>query len=140
MAIGSFVTFRGFPYKFSKCCFHRCIYSSWLVAFSLALAVLFLLLTSFMSAMLSKIVYLQPSLQSYWSDFLKIYHRHHRRQHGGRKGGRTQGRVNGMPNQMLVGRIPWEYDQDQIVRPGNYCCSSIREASMDDNKTQPSKD
>ena len=45
--IGSWVIFRGFPSKFSKCCFHRCIRSSWLVAFSLAFAVLFLLLTLF---------------------------------------------------------------------------------------------
>ena len=45
--IGSCVTFGGFPSKFSKCCFHRCIRSSWLVAFSLAFAVLFLLLTLF---------------------------------------------------------------------------------------------
>ena len=45
--IGSCVTFGGFPCKFSKCCFHRCIRSSWLVALSLALAVLFLLLNPF---------------------------------------------------------------------------------------------
>ena len=45
--IGSCVTFAGVPSKFSKCCFHRCIRSSWLVAFSLAFAVLFLLLSSF---------------------------------------------------------------------------------------------
>ena len=47
--IGSWVTsfIGGFPSKFSKCCFHRCIRSCWLVAFSLALAVLFLLITSF---------------------------------------------------------------------------------------------
>ena len=45
--IGSCVTFRGFPSKLSKCCLHRCIRSSWLVAFSLAFAVLFLLLTLF---------------------------------------------------------------------------------------------
>ena len=45
--IGSCVTFGGFPSKFSKCCFHSCIRSSWLVAFSLALAVLYLLLTLF---------------------------------------------------------------------------------------------
>ena len=44
--IGSCVTFGDFLNKFSKCCFHRCIRSSWLVAFSLAYAVLFLLLTS----------------------------------------------------------------------------------------------
>ena len=35
------------PEKFSKCCFHIFIRSCWLVAFRLALAVLFLLLTSF---------------------------------------------------------------------------------------------
>ena len=39
LVIGSCVTFRG--------CFHRCIRSCWLVAFSLAFTVLFLLLTSF---------------------------------------------------------------------------------------------
>ena len=44
--IGSCVTFEGFPSKFSKCCFHRCIRSSWLVAFNLTFAALFLLLTS----------------------------------------------------------------------------------------------
>ena len=43
--IGSCVTFRGFQSKFLKCCFHSCIRSSWLVSFSLALEVLFLLLT-----------------------------------------------------------------------------------------------
>ena len=42
-----FVTFGGFPSKFSKCFFHRCIHSSWLAAFNLTLAVLFLVLTSF---------------------------------------------------------------------------------------------
>ena len=41
---GSCLTFGGFPNKFSKCCFHRCGRSSWLVTFSL---VIFLLLTSF---------------------------------------------------------------------------------------------
>ena len=45
--IGSCVSFEGFPSKFSKCCFHGCIRSSWLVAFILSFAVLFLLLTSF---------------------------------------------------------------------------------------------
>ena len=43
--IGSCVSLGGFPSKFSKCYFHRWIRSSWLVAFSLAFAVLFLLLT-----------------------------------------------------------------------------------------------
>ena len=43
--ICSCVTFRGFPSKFLKYCFHRCIHSSWLAAFSLAFAVIFLQLT-----------------------------------------------------------------------------------------------
>ena len=45
--IDSSVPFGGFPSKFSKCCFHSCIHSSLLAAFILALAVPFLLLTSF---------------------------------------------------------------------------------------------
>ena len=36
LVIGSCVTFGRFPSKFSKCCFHSCIRSSWLVDFSLA--------------------------------------------------------------------------------------------------------
>ena len=40
LVIGSCVTFGVFPSEFSKCCFHRCIRSSGLVAFSLAFAVL----------------------------------------------------------------------------------------------------
>ena len=47
LMIGSWVTFRGFLGKFSKCCFHSCIHPCWLVGFSLAFAVLFPLLTSF---------------------------------------------------------------------------------------------
>ena len=58
LVIGSCVTFSGFPSRFSKCCFHSFILSFWIsdltdkmffwfVAFNLALAVLFLLLTSF---------------------------------------------------------------------------------------------
>ena len=47
LVFGSCVTFGGFPSRFSKCCFNRCIRSCWLVAFSLALAMLFLLLPSF---------------------------------------------------------------------------------------------
>ena len=47
IVIGSCVTFRGLLSKFLKCCFYSCIHSSWLVAFSLAFTVLFLLLTSF---------------------------------------------------------------------------------------------
>ena len=47
LVIGSCVTFGGFLSKFLKCCFHRCICSCWLVVFSLAFTVFFLLLTSF---------------------------------------------------------------------------------------------
>ena len=39
IVIGSCVTLGGFLSKFSKCCFHSCIRSSWLVSFSLAFAV-----------------------------------------------------------------------------------------------------
>ena len=45
--IGSCINFGGFLSKFSKCCSHWCNHSSWLVAFSLAFIVLFLLLTLF---------------------------------------------------------------------------------------------
>ena len=45
--IGSCVTFGGFLSKYSTYCFYRGFRSSWLVAFSLAFAVLFLLPTSF---------------------------------------------------------------------------------------------
>ena len=47
LVIISCVTFGGFPSKFSKCCFHRCIRSSLLVVFSLAFAVIFLFHTLF---------------------------------------------------------------------------------------------
>ena len=47
LVIGSCVIFGGFPSKFSKCCFHSFILSYWFAAFSFALAVFFLLLTSF---------------------------------------------------------------------------------------------
>ena len=47
LLIGSFVTFGGFPSRFSKCCFHSFILSCWFAAFNFSLAVLFLLLTSF---------------------------------------------------------------------------------------------
>ena len=47
LVIGSCVIFGGFPSKFSKCCFHSFILSCWFAALSFALAVLFLLLTSF---------------------------------------------------------------------------------------------
>ena len=47
LVIGSCVTFRGLASRFSKCCFHSFILSCWFAAFSFALAVLFLRLTSF---------------------------------------------------------------------------------------------
>ena len=47
LVIGSSVTLGDFPSKFLKCCFHGCIHSSWLAAFSFTLAVLFLRLASF---------------------------------------------------------------------------------------------
>ena len=47
LVIGSFVTFGGFPCRFSKCYFHSFILSCWFAAFNFSLAVLFLLLTSF---------------------------------------------------------------------------------------------
>ena len=50
LVIGSCVTFSGFPRRFSKCCFHSFLLSCWLAAFNLALAVLFLLLTSFIDS------------------------------------------------------------------------------------------
>ena len=46
LMIGSCVTFGRFPSRFSKCCYHSFVLSCWFVAFNLALAVLFLLLTS----------------------------------------------------------------------------------------------
>ena len=47
LMIASCVNFGGFPSKFSKGCFHSSIRFSWVVAFSLAFAMLFLLLTLF---------------------------------------------------------------------------------------------
>ena len=47
LVIGTCVIFGGFPSKFSKCCFHSFILSCWFAALSFALAVFFLLLTSF---------------------------------------------------------------------------------------------
>ena len=38
LVIGSFVTFGGFPCRFSKCCFHSFILSCWFAAFNFALA------------------------------------------------------------------------------------------------------
>ena len=68
LVIGSWVTSGGFPSKFSKCCFHRCIWSCSLVAFSLALAVLFLLLTSFIvcHAILDRLSLIESLILSIW--------------------------------------------------------------------------
>ena len=41
---------------------------------------------------------------------------------------------------MLGGRTPPVNGQDQIVQSGNYCYSSLRVASIDEIKIQPSKD
>ena len=45
-----------------------------------------------------------------------------------------------LTSQVLGRQIPREYAQNQIVRSGNSCWSSIRVVSMDENKIQPSKD
>ena len=47
LVIGSCVIFGGFPSRFSKWCFHSFLLSCWFAAISFALAVFFLLLTSF---------------------------------------------------------------------------------------------
>ena len=47
LVIGSCVMFGGLASRFSKCCFHSLTLSCWFAAFSFALAVLFLPLTSF---------------------------------------------------------------------------------------------
>ena len=56
--IGLSMTLGEFPSRFLKCTFHICIRSSWLAAFSLALKLLSILLTSLLSAKLFEIVYL----------------------------------------------------------------------------------
>ena len=68
LLIGSCVTFGGFPSRFSKCCFHSFILSCWFVAFSFALAVLFLLLTSFIvyQAILDCLSSIESPILSIW--------------------------------------------------------------------------
>ena len=44
-----------------------------------------------------------------------------------------------MPNQAPGAWILWFIGQDRIVRSGNYCCSSIRVASVDENKNSNRK-
>ena len=70
LVIGSCVTFGEFPSKFLKCCFHRCISSCWLEAFSLAFAVFFLLFTLFIVC--HAILDCLSSTKSYQSDFVCI--------------------------------------------------------------------
>ena len=41
-----------------------------------------------------------------------------------------------MPNQVLGARKLWFNGQDQIARSGNYYCSSIRVASIDESKNK----
>ena len=71
LVIGSCVIFGGFPSKFSKCCFHSFILSCWFAALSFALAVLFLLLTSFIvcQAILDCLSSTESLILSIWSDF-----------------------------------------------------------------------
>ena len=75
LMIGSWVTSGGFPGKFTKCCFQVCIQSCWLVAFSLALAVLFLLLTSFIVfyAILDCLSSTESLILSIWFCIYSVY-------------------------------------------------------------------
>ena len=68
LVIDSCVNFGGFPSRFSKCCFHSFILSCWFIAFNLALAVLFLLLTSFIvcHAILDWPSYTESLILSIW--------------------------------------------------------------------------
>ena len=76
LVIGSCVTFGGFPSKFSKWCFHSFILSCWFAAFSFALAVFFLQLTSFIvcQAILNCISSTESLILSIWfcSYFINI--------------------------------------------------------------------
>ena len=66
--IGSCVTFGRFPSRYSKCCFHSFILSCWFVVFNLALAVLFLLPTSFIicNAILDCLLSTESLILSIW--------------------------------------------------------------------------
>ena len=70
---------------------------------------------------------------------LKNYLESHGKKHGGLKGWRIQRWDNSKPNQVQGRRILRYNGQDLIVRSGNFLCSSIRVASINENKTQPSK-
>ena len=75
LVIGSYITFRGFPIKFSKCILHICTRSCWLVAFSLAFAVPFLLLTSFTvcHAILDCLSLAESLILSIWFCMYSVY-------------------------------------------------------------------
>ena len=68
LVIGSCLTFGWFPSRFSKYCFHSFILSCWFVAFSFALVVLFLLLTSFIicQAILGCLSSAESLILSFW--------------------------------------------------------------------------
>ena len=76
LVIGSCVTFGGFPSRFSKCCFHSFILSCWFVAFNLALAVLFLRLTSFIvcQAILDCLSSTESLILSIWFCMFSVYY------------------------------------------------------------------
>ena len=48
-------------------------------------------------------------------------------------------RLNAMPDQARGVRILWLLGHDRIVQWGNYCCSSISVASVDENKNSNRK-
>ena len=68
LVIVSCVTFGGFPSRFSKCCFHSFILSCWFSAFSFALTVLFLQITSFIvfQAILDDLSFTESLILSIW--------------------------------------------------------------------------
>ena len=76
LVIGSCLTFGRFPCRFSKFCFHSFICSCWFVTFSLASAVLFLLLTSFI---VCHVHYLRQFYQILFKS-IKVCHVHYLRQ------------------------------------------------------------
>ena len=68
LVIGSSVIFGGLPSRFLKCCSHSFTLSCWLAAFNFALAVLFLLLTSFIvcQAILDCLSFTESLILSIW--------------------------------------------------------------------------
>ena len=58
---------------------------------------------------------------------------------GVKASGQSLCRLNAMPNQVLGEWIQRFNGQDQIIRSGNYCCSSIRMASVYENKNSHRK-